>query len=145
MLNHAGNVDVIVDVAGYYKAGTGKLFHPLTPARILDSRPGAGNTGGFTTPWGPNVTRDVVGRRRRRAPYADSVVLNVTVAGADGASFLALYPKGGSPPTVSNLNSHRGRGHPQRGHGEVGHERQHGVGQPRRARRRDRRRRRLLR
>ena len=34
--NAAGSVDVIADVAGYFDASTGDLFHPLTPSRILD-------------------------------------------------------------------------------------------------------------
>ena len=44
---------MIIDVAGYFLPGTGKLFHPLAPARVLDSRPGAINYGAYATPWGP--------------------------------------------------------------------------------------------
>ncbi len=37
----------------------GDSFHVLTPAWILDSRPGTGNTGGYSSPWGAGVTRNV--------------------------------------------------------------------------------------
>ena len=59
VFNLSGNVDVIIDVAGYYQSGTGKQFHPLTPARILDSRPGTGNAGGYTSPWTTGLSRTV--------------------------------------------------------------------------------------
>ena len=85
VFNLAGNADVIIDVAGYYQAGTGKQFHALTPARVLDSWPGTGNIGGFTTPWGSNTTRTVsVGGLGGVPANADSVVSNVTVAGTTG-------------------------------------------------------------
>ena len=45
MFNLAGNVNVIADVAGYYKSGTGKAFHPLKPGRVLDSRSPAPQVG----------------------------------------------------------------------------------------------------
>ncbi len=105
VINAFGQVDVIIDVAGYYKAGTGKTFHSLAPARILDSRPGIGNTGGFSTRWGPNTARTVaVGGHAGVPSNADAVVLNVTVADTTAPSFLTLWPAGGSQPTASSLN-----------------------------------------
>ncbi len=105
VFNNSGNADVIVDVAGYYKAGTGKLFHSLAPARILDSRPGPGNTGGYSSPWGPTTLRTVaVGGLVGVPATADSVVMNVTVADTTGSSFLTLWPNGQTQPTASNLN-----------------------------------------
>ena len=41
VFNAGGTVNVIVDVAGYFKTGTGKAFYPQAPARIIDSRPPA--------------------------------------------------------------------------------------------------------
>ena len=105
VFNSSGNADVIIDVAGYYQAGTGKLFHSLSPARILDSRPGPGNTGGYTSPWGPAAVRTVaVGGLVGVPVAADSVVMNVTVADTTGSSYLTLWPNGQSQPTASNLN-----------------------------------------
>ena len=40
-------------------ATNGSAFHPLTPTRILDSRPAPNKVGPFDTPWAPGTTRDV--------------------------------------------------------------------------------------
>ncbi len=105
LYNLTGNADVIVDVAGYFKASTGKLFHPLTPGRILDSRPGPGNVGGYTTPWGAGTSRNLtVAGVAGVLAGADSVVANVTVTNTSNSSFLTIWPQGASRPTVSSLN-----------------------------------------
>ncbi len=102
--NYTGSVDVVVDVSGYFEPGTGKLFHPMGPARILDSR-AATNTGPYSTPWGPNTSRTVtVAGADGVQTGADSVVANVTVTGGDAGSYLTLWPTGASRPTASNLN-----------------------------------------
>jgi LPXTG-site transpeptidase (sortase) family protein len=36
---------------------------------------------------------------------ATAVVMNVTVAGADGPGYVTVYPSGGAPPTASNVNT----------------------------------------
>jgi hypothetical protein len=105
LYNLAGNADVIVDVAGYFKAGTGKVFYPLTPGRILDSRPISDNVGGYTTPWGAGTSRNLtVGGVPGVLTGADSVVVNVTVTNTSSSSYLTLWPQGASRPTVSSLN-----------------------------------------
>ncbi len=92
---------------GYAGAPTGDWFHPLsTPTRILDSRPPPESVGGFSTPWGPGTTRDVVvrGGATTVPASADAVVLNATVTGTSAYSFLTVWPKGDTQPTASNLN-----------------------------------------
>ena len=90
---------MIVDVAGYFKASTGKLFHPLTPGRILDSRPGLGNVGGYTTPWGTATSRNLaVSGVAGVLAGADSVVANVTVTDTTSSSFLTIWPQGATRP-----------------------------------------------
>ncbi|HEY8813641.1 MAG TPA: hypothetical protein VIP57_00840, partial [Candidatus Dormibacteraeota bacterium] len=60
IFNPAGTTNVIADVNGWFTdatpGGTGSWFTPVTPARILDSRIGAG---GISLPWGPNAGRPV--------------------------------------------------------------------------------------
>ncbi len=105
VFNLAGNADVIVDVAGYFLPGTGKLFHPLAPARVLDSRPGVGNVGGYATPWGSGTTRSLAMVGAGGVPSgADTVVVNATVTDATAASYLSMWPEGGPRPVVSSLN-----------------------------------------
>ena len=104
VFNLLGNVNVIIDVAGYYKSGTGNPFHALSPTRVLDSRP-ATQVGIYSTPWGGATTRTVaVGGLAGVPTNADSVVLNTTVTNTTGSSFLTLFPAGAVRPTASNLN-----------------------------------------
>lgn len=42
---NVGSTDVVVDISGYYTAGTGALFHTLDPKRVLDSRSQLGLAG----------------------------------------------------------------------------------------------------
>src|SRR5262249_17869050 len=87
--NPGGNVDVILDVVGYFTPGTGKLFHPVSPQRIQDSRPNGPQVGPYNTPWGPGVTRPVQVTNTMGVPAnADSVLTNVTVTGATAPGFL---------------------------------------------------------
>ncbi len=105
IFNNGGQVNVIADVTGYYASATGDGFSSLAPARILDSRPGLGNTGGYSSPWGAGVSRDVaVGGRGGVPANADAVVLNVTATDTTASSFLSVWPQGSARPTVSSIN-----------------------------------------
>ncbi len=87
---------------------TGTKFHPVDPTRVLESRPIPGNTGGYTTPWGPGVTRpvDVTATNGSGVPATgvSAVVLNVTVTDTTTAGFLTVFPTGEATPIASNLN-----------------------------------------
>ncbi len=50
--NNNGIADVIIDVVGYYKAGTGAGFTSLDPVRIIDSRPSS-QVGPYSPRRGP--------------------------------------------------------------------------------------------
>lgn len=108
--NATGYVHVIVDVSGYYQK-TGKLYRPLQPARILDTRAGS-RTGvcGLNTclPPGsdgaPNpMTLNVAGQGGVPSG-ASAVLMNVTVTGATAASYLTIWPSDATQPTTSVLN-----------------------------------------
>jgi len=104
LYNNLGTAHVIVDVVGYFKPGTGAEFHPQSPSRILDSRPGAGNTGGFNTPWGAGTARNLTVTSPSVPADAEAVLMNVTVTQTTATSFLTLWPTGQTQPTASNLN-----------------------------------------
>ena len=101
----AENVDVIVDVNGYFgPAGTGGLsYYPVTPCRLLDTRNPAGSLGGPTL------------RGQRDFPLASSSCgvpasasaysLNATVVPQATLGWLKLWPTGVTMPAVSTLNS----------------------------------------
>ena len=105
IFNFAGVQNVIVDVAGYFKAGTGKAFFPLAPVRIVDSRPAPYRVGALGS-WGPGVTQGVnaTGVVSGVPVDADSVVANLTATGGTAPSFLTMWPTGQSVPNASSLN-----------------------------------------
>lgn len=79
----------------------GGRYHPLPPARILDTRD-QGPAGRL----GPGAIADVkvTGLGGVPATGVSAVALNVTVTQPTATSFLALFPTGMPPPGVSNLN-----------------------------------------
>ncbi len=94
---------VIVDIAGWYKAGApvgDGGFTGVTPFRALDTRdvgkgPCVSGAGGRTLKLtGLGGVPD----------GAAAVALNVTVTAPSGPGFLTVYPAGATLPTASNLN-----------------------------------------
>ena len=100
-----GTQQVIVDVAGYFKAGTGKAFFPFPPARIIDSRPVPQRVGPLGA-WSAGATQVVnAGALSSLPSNADSVVLNVTATGGTvNNDYFTIWPTGVARPTVSSLN-----------------------------------------
>ncbi len=99
------DVNVIVDVNGYFvpgRFGPKAIVQPFAGRRIVDSRDG---TGGWSTPMAANEVRSF-------DPTPDSsavdnvyaATLNVIATEGAGAGHLRLYPCGGAIPTVSSLN-----------------------------------------
>ncbi len=76
-------------------------FHPMTPVRIIDSRP-ASKVGPFATPWGRSTTREI---SIPGVPVdATSVAINLTGVDASAGTFLTVWPTGELRPTTSNIN-----------------------------------------
>ncbi len=84
-------------------APVGGTYHPLTPARILDTR--------FSSRLGQGGTINVqiTGKGGVPATGVSAVVLNVTATDISQAGFLTVYPQGGSVPLASNLNFNAGQ------------------------------------
>ena len=104
VFNNAGSTHVIIDVAGWYSgtsAGTDGRYQALnSPARLLDTRTGAG------TRLGPNASLDVpvAGAGGVPATGVAAAVVNIAVTGTTTGSFLTAYPKGEPQPLAANLN-----------------------------------------
>jgi YD repeat-containing protein len=86
LYNNNGTVEVIGDVSGWFGAGSGSAFQPLTPARMLDTR-AAFRTGTCTgtcqtVPAGGTLVLSVAGKGGVPATGASAVVLNVVADGA---------------------------------------------------------------
>jgi len=97
---------VIVDVAGYYTAGTPGEggFTGITPTRVLDTRTsgtcvsGAAGRQLIVAPTPPSVPAD-----------AAAVALNVTVVRPGSPGYLTVHPDGVPRPTASNVNFDKGQ------------------------------------
>src|SRR5439155_13401 len=81
----------------------GGNYHPLTPARVLDTRNAIGSP---TVPMRNGETRPVqiTGQGNVPSDGVSAVVLNVTVPGPSAAGYATVFPAGVARPTASNLN-----------------------------------------
>ncbi|HUP71880.1 MAG TPA: hypothetical protein VM282_02420 [Acidimicrobiales bacterium] len=84
-------------------AGT---FHPLDPARILDTRDGTGVAGGHVGPLGAAqvIAVDVTGVGGVPDTGVGAVTLNLTITQAQGAGYATVWPCGTARPYASNVN-----------------------------------------
>ena len=101
----SATADMILDVTGYFEAGTGGLrFYPLNPSRALNTRPTAvlsGLTGKFVA--NNPRTLDVDGHWG--VPIgAQAVTANLTVTAQTGSGFVAVTPDPAVAPTTSTVN-----------------------------------------
>ncbi|MBC3843199.1 hypothetical protein GXW82_32335 [Streptacidiphilus sp. 4-A2] len=88
--NHAGSVNVTADITGYYSnAASGAAFNVVAPTHLLDTR----NAAGAFKPLGSGGTIVLPVTRIAGIPAnATAVVLNLTVVGPTGNSYIAAYP-----------------------------------------------------
>jgi hypothetical protein len=93
---------VIVDVTGYFLADdTGVKYHTLTPARVLDSRVGAGLAGKFVA----NTPRTFQVSGHAGVPAgAVAITGNLTVVGQTKAGYVSLTPAPDPNPLTSTIN-----------------------------------------
>ena len=101
---------LLVDVAGYFPAGSG--FHPVVPQRLLDTR-GLGTADGLQNGAGPVAARgvfvlDVRGRAGVPAE-ADAVALNLVATETGGPGYVTAYPCGTPRPVASTVNYNAGQ------------------------------------
>lgn len=80
-------------------------FHPVQPARVLDTRLGVGRDGAAGK-LGPSseVSVQLSGRGGLPDDGVLAVVLNATVTGPTQSSFFSIWPTAVERPVVSNLN-----------------------------------------
>lgn len=98
-----GTVQLVVDVTGYYQAGTATAtgaYTPTTPTRILDTRTGHGAN---SLAAGASITLHVAGTNSVPAT-ATSAAINLTVSHPASGGYLTIYPIGTTRPATSTLN-----------------------------------------
>lgn len=107
--NHAGSVDVVVDLEGYFAPETAGdatgSYVPLTPSRIADTRPASGYPdAGSALSGGDTLGVQVTGAGGVPTTGVAAALVNVTVTDTNAASYLTVWPTGESRPLASNLN-----------------------------------------
>jgi hypothetical protein len=83
-------------------------FGPVTPARLLDTRPGHTTVDGQHAGAGPRPTGSTlelpIAGRHGIPTDATAVVLNVTVTEPTAPGYITVHPTGEPLPTAANLN-----------------------------------------
>jgi hypothetical protein len=115
--NHAGTINVVADLEGWYAPGTGPsgLYNPVVPSRITDTRSGSGqpNAGHPLQPGG-TLTVEVAGAGDIPSSGVAAVAMNVTAVSPTSSGYVTAYPAGSSQPVASNLNFVAGETVPNR-------------------------------
>lgn len=107
LFNSSGVADLVVDVVGWFPATSG--FLPLSPARLLDTRPAQPTYDGLFTgsgflDVGQSLNVGISGRGGIAPGASGSVLLNTTATNTTVPGYLAVWPQGYSLPLASNLN-----------------------------------------
>ena len=104
------DMDIIVDIFGYYGGTGGGLTTAITPVRVADTRSGLGTPAGR---FGPGEARNIQVADVFGIPAGvTAIVINVTAANTDNGGYLTVWPKGLAQPASSNLNWDPGRNTP---------------------------------
>jgi hypothetical protein len=104
----AGNTtDLVFDVTGYFTPDTtGATYHPLTPARVLDTRKAVGLSGKLVA----NTPRTFAVWLAGGVPgNATAVTGNVTVTGSTNSWAVYLGPTAVVKPATSTINFKKGQ------------------------------------
>ncbi|HEX2131193.1 MAG TPA: hypothetical protein VHH15_06495 [Actinophytocola sp.] len=106
LFNLNGQVDVLVDLAGFYTPEFGATFVPVAPVRVFDTRTGVGTTrAGALGPdtWVP------VDPGTHVPANATAALLNMTGVQATAGTYVSVWSRDGRPDSaVSTLNLVRG-------------------------------------
>lgn len=100
--NSAGSTHVLADVIGYFSGSGGRLV-PVSPARVMDTRTGAGGVPVAAVASGASVSAPIAGNGG--VPNgATAAIVNVTAASATAWTYVTAWPRGVQRPNASTLN-----------------------------------------
>jgi hypothetical protein len=94
-------LDLVVDVAGWFGGTDGTRLQPIVGTRVVDFRNG---TGGWSGPMAAGEVRSFDPTVAGTVPVGANAVLDVVATDAVGPGYLAFYPCGGAPPATSSVN-----------------------------------------
>jgi hypothetical protein len=114
VFNAKGSTRAVVDVEGFYTAGSGLAYHPLSPTRMLDTRYGTNTLLGTKAAVGQGAYVDlpIVGTTTTDSGVvtvpasATAAVLNVTAVTPSSQTVIIVYPSvtNGTRPLASSIN-----------------------------------------
>ncbi len=96
-----GTTHLLADISAW--VATPSDLHPVTPARLFDTRDGTGGVPLAKIQPGHVLTFQVAGHGGTPTAGVGAVALNVTVTDPTGPGFVTVYPCG-TLPTTSNVN-----------------------------------------
>ena len=107
MAGSGNTTDLVFDLTGYFTPDTtGATYHPLTPARLLDTRVGNGLAGKLKA----NTPRTFPVWLRGNVPgNATAVTGNLTVTGATNTWAVYIGPYAVAKPSTSTVNFKKGQ------------------------------------
>lgn len=114
--NYSGDVDVVLDISGYYSSASSTsangTFTAMTPTRLCDTRaPSANNItmcAGTGLAGGTPLNLQLAGADGIPA-NAKAVVANVTVTDPTTSGYLTVYPGTATQPLASDVNFTKGQ------------------------------------
>lgn len=101
-----GALHLVADVSGWFGTSgetTGARYHPVTPARVLDTRVGLGALQLPLLNLGV-LNLQLAGQGGVPATGVSAVVMNLTVVDPLSLGYLTAWPAGAPQPLASNLN-----------------------------------------
>ena len=104
----------LMSASASIESGDRSVYVPITPCRVMDTRPAPDNVGTRSTPLTAQETHtiSVLGANGLcTVPLdASSVAMNVTAVNPSDASFLTVFPADAARPLASSLNWVTGQG-----------------------------------
>ena len=105
------STELVADAQGYFPATSG--YTALTPARLVDTRPGydtvdGANAGEGALPAGDYLDVTIIDRGGVPHSGIGAVVLNVTAVSPTNVGYLTVWPSGTTRPLAANLNLNPG-------------------------------------
>jgi hypothetical protein len=100
-----GSTDVLLDITGYYRLDpSGLLYYPLSPGRIVDTRPGI-LASELTGRFNASAPRTFEAIGHARIPLGASAIIgNLTIVGQSSGGYFSLTPNPVANPTTSTIN-----------------------------------------
>jgi RHS repeat-associated protein len=104
--NSGASTNAVVDIMGYYTAGSGAQYVPITPTRVADTRTNSGQPyAGQHLTTGANLNVQVTSANGDGVPAnATAAVINLTAINSTAAGYLQVYAAGASRPSTTNLS-----------------------------------------